>query len=122
LPKDADWLKQSGAVTQMWSSALLLLSTLNEVFLQENASHEADEANQQLWRARFDRARQRLQHAGIRLTDDLPNSKNSFVECRRRWNDLVYLVGDSMAYEVAEIDAPKQRRKRQFHPGNSFRR
>src|SRR3954471_12599451 len=33
LPKDADWLKQSGAVTQLWSSALLLLSTLNNVFL-----------------------------------------------------------------------------------------
>src|SRR3954465_12613521 len=29
LPTEADWLKQSGAVTQLWTAALLLLSTLN---------------------------------------------------------------------------------------------
>ena len=34
LPKEADWLKQSGAVTQLSSAALLLLCTLRDVFLQ----------------------------------------------------------------------------------------
>src|SRR3954466_3496138 len=65
LPKDADWLKQSGAVTQLWSSALLLLATLNNVFLHEKASDEADDGDRQVWRVRFDNARRRLRQAGI---------------------------------------------------------
>jgi hypothetical protein len=104
LPKDADWLKQSGAVTQMWSSALLLLSTLNDVFLQEKASREADDADRRIWRGRFDDARQRLQQVGIHVTDDLTRSGDSYVEYRRKWDRLVHLVGSTMAYAPAEID------------------
>ncbi|WP_439375167.1 two pore domain potassium channel family protein [Bradyrhizobium sp. DASA03120] len=109
LPKDADWLKQSGAVTQMWSSALLLLSTLNGVFLEKNPSHEPDDADRQLWRARCDNARKRLQSAGIRVADDLRDSFDTYIESRRRWDRLVHLVGNSMAYEVADIDPAMQR-------------
>jgi hypothetical protein len=47
LPKGADWLKQSGAVTQMSAAAMLLLSTLNQVFLQE-ASAEPDDVEDRL--------------------------------------------------------------------------
>src|SRR3954466_804139 len=65
LPKEADWLKQSGAVTQLWTAALLLLSTLNNVFLHEKASDEADYGDRQVWRVRFDNARRRLRQAGI---------------------------------------------------------
>jgi hypothetical protein len=109
LPKDADWLKQSGAVTQLWSSALLLLATLNNVFLQKKASAEAEDADRQLWRVRFDNARQRLQQAGISVTDDVPHSCESYVEHRRTWDPLVRLVGDSMAYQPSEIDTAIQR-------------
>ncbi|WP_025035549.1 hypothetical protein [Bradyrhizobium sp. DOA9] len=109
LPPDADWLKQSGAVTQIWSSTLLLLSTLSDVFLQKNPSHEADDADRQLWRIRCDRARQRLQHAGISVTDDRLHSLDAYVECRRRWDRVVHLVGSSMAYEAADIDPATQR-------------
>lgn len=106
---DADWLKQSGAVTQMWSSAFLLLSTLNDVFLEENASDEPDDADRQLWQVRFENARVRLQQAGIHVTDDLPRSSESYIEYRRRWDRLAHLVGNSMAYQFVEIDAAIQR-------------
>jgi hypothetical protein len=59
LPKEADWLKQSGAVTQLWAAALLLLSTLNNVFLQEKVG--ANDADHRLWPVRFENARRRLQ-------------------------------------------------------------
>src|SRR4051794_18295429 len=49
LPKEADWLKQSGAVTQLSMAAPLLLSTLNDVFLQDEASAETNDADHQLW-------------------------------------------------------------------------
>ncbi|MDE5463445.1 two pore domain potassium channel family protein [Bradyrhizobium sp. CSS354] len=109
LPKDADWLKQSGAVTQLWSSALLLLSTLNNVFLHEKASAEADEGDRQVWRVRFDNARRRLRQAGISVTDDLPHSCESYMEHRRRWDSLVCVLGNSMAYQPSDIDPAIQR-------------
>jgi hypothetical protein len=104
LPKDADWLKQSGAVTQVWAAALLLLSTLNNVFLQEKASAEASDADHQVWRIRFENARQRLQEAGIDVTTDLQDSPESYLEQRRRWDHLIFLLGSSMGYQPSEID------------------
>jgi hypothetical protein len=105
LPNEADWLKQSGAVTQLWAAALLLLSTLNDVFLQEKASAEVDDEDQRLWRIRFESARQRLQEAGISVTDDLQHSLTTYMQQRRRWDHLIGLLGSSMAYQPSEIDS-----------------
>ncbi|KRQ12672.1 hypothetical protein AOQ71_16145 [Bradyrhizobium manausense] len=104
LPDDAEWLKKSGAVTQVWLSGLMLLATLNGVFLHKKPSGEPVGANQQLWRVRYDHARERLLIAGICVTDDLRNSVESYVEHRTKWDSLVHLVGNSMAYALAEID------------------
>jgi hypothetical protein len=104
LPKEADWLKQSGAVTQLSAATLLLLSTLNNVFLQENASTEADDSDHLVWRIRFENARQRLQQAGISVTADFQHSLQSYIEQRSRWDHLIRLLGSSMAYQPSEID------------------
>jgi hypothetical protein len=104
LPKEADWLKQSGAVTQLSMAAPLLLSTLNDVFLQDEASAETNDADHQLWCVRFENARRRLQEAGINVTDDLQHSRESYIEHRRRWAPLIRNVGRSMAYRLSEID------------------
>lgn len=103
LPKDADWLKQSGAVTQMWSSALLLLSTLNDVFLQGDQLHDVDDADRQRWRLRFDNAQRRMQQSGIGLADE-PDGLEIYIEHRRKWDRVVHLIGHSMAYDDADID------------------
>jgi hypothetical protein len=109
LPKEADWLKQSGVVTQLSAATLLLLSTLNNVFLQEKASAEADDVDHSLWRIRFENARQRLQEAGICVTDDLQRSLESYIEQRRKWDHLIRLLGASMAYQPSEIDTATHR-------------
>jgi hypothetical protein len=109
LPKEADWLKQSGAVTQLSAAALLLLTTLNNVFLPEKASAEANDADHRLWRIRFESARQRLKEAGISVTDDLQGSLQSYMEQRRRWDQLIFLLGSSMAYQPSEIDTATHR-------------
>jgi hypothetical protein len=109
LPTEADWLKQSGAVTQLWTAALLLLVTLENVFLEKKASAEADDADRPIWRIRFENARRRLQQAGISVTDDLQRSTESYAEQRRRWDHLIRLLGGSMAYKPAEIDTATQR-------------
>jgi hypothetical protein len=102
--EEADWLKQSGAVVQIWTAALLLLSTLRENFLQEKAPAEADDAERGLWRVRLENARQRLQEAGIEVADDFQRGRELYQEQRGNWDHLVRLVGSSMAYEPAEID------------------
>jgi hypothetical protein len=104
LPKEADWLKQSGAVTQLSAAALLLLATLNDVFVKEKASAEADEARARLWRQRFENARLRLQEAQISVTADLQQSSKVYFEQRKRWDHLVRALGRSMAYAPSEID------------------
>jgi hypothetical protein len=114
LPKEAEWLKRSGAVTQTSTAALLLLSTLNNVFLQEKASAEADHVDRQLWRVRLENARRRLQEAEISVTDDLRHSLESYIEHRRRWDPLIGVVGNSMAYKPSEIDPAMHRRAPQW--------
>ena len=104
LPEQADWLKQSGAVTQLSAAALLLVTTLNDVFLQGKASAEARDGDHRLWRIRFESARQRLQEAGIDVSHDLTGSLQSYIEQRRKWDHLILRLGRSMAYELWEIN------------------
>jgi hypothetical protein len=104
LPKEADWLKQSGAVTQLSAAAMLLVSTLNEVFLQGKASKEPDDADRSAWNIRFDDGRRRLQEAGVAVADDVQRSLLSYLEQRKNWNGLVRGLGGAMAYLPAEID------------------
>src|SRR4051812_22322671 len=89
LPKQADWLKQSGAVTQLSAATLLLLSTLSNVFLQDKASAEADSADHRQWRIRFEAARQRMRQAGISVTHDEDASLKSYIDQRRVWDHLI---------------------------------
>ncbi|MBW7970668.1 two pore domain potassium channel family protein [Bradyrhizobium sp. BR 10289] len=109
LPKDAEWLKQSGAVTQIWSSATLLLSTLNKVFMGDKALADSNDADRHLWKLRFDHARERLQRAGISVTETVPQSQETYIGCRRRWDALVHRLGAAMAYQPAEIDTAIKR-------------
>ncbi|HEX7894604.1 MAG TPA: hypothetical protein VF447_10465 [Terriglobales bacterium] len=109
LAKDADWLKQSGAVTQMWASALLLLFTLNDVFLHDKASAEPNDTDRQLWEVRFDNARKRLQDADINVAEDFPHLRETYIEYRTRWDYLVRQIGAAMAYRPVEIDTAMKR-------------
>ncbi|WP_050401179.1 hypothetical protein [Bradyrhizobium embrapense] len=114
LPDDADWLKQSGAVTQMWSSALLLLSTLDNVFLHDKSSADPNDTDRRLWEARFEDARKRLQDADINVAEDFPHLRAAYIERRKRWNTLVRRVGGAMAYHPGEIDTAIRRPQTRF--------
>jgi hypothetical protein len=108
LPKEADWLKQSGAVTQLSAAALLLLATLNQVFLHGKASAEQDDAAHRPWQIRFDNARRRLREANISMTDDPQRSLELYMELRKRWDRPIRLLGASMGYQPSEIDTAMQ--------------
>jgi len=113
LHEEAGWLKQSGAVTQLSAAALLLLSTLNNVFLERETTTKAGGPdNEQLWRNRLENARRRLQEAGIDVGADLHNSLDSYIEQRRRWDHLIRRLGSSMAYQPSEIDPAMHRLSR----------
>jgi hypothetical protein len=103
LSEESDWLKRSGAVTQLSTAAMLLLSTLNEVFLEGDPT-PPDDADHRLWLTRFDDARRRLLEAGISVIDDPRYSQDLYIQQRDSWDHLVRMLGQAMAYKPPDID------------------
>jgi len=103
-----EWNKWRNAgmssVSSRWSSGMLLLATLNRVFLQDKALDGASGGDRQVWGVRFDAARRRLKDASISVTEDLARSREAYIEQRREWEGLVRSVGDAMAYDAKDID------------------
>lgn len=100
------WLIESGAVTDIWNSSLLLLTTLEEAFIErelpERASPDAQTRSQ--WRNRFLNAAARLQAAGIPLTGDLNSAGDHYISLRAEWSPHVRHLAPSMLYSLQEID------------------
>lgn len=104
--KQYGWLIESGAVEDIRSSSVLLLTTLEEAFipgdLPEPASPDAKTLS--LWRNRFFNAASRLQSAGIALTADLETAADRYVSMRSGWNSHVRNLAPSMLFSLEEID------------------
>ena len=100
------WLIESGAVSDIWKSSLLLITTLEETFipgdLPERASPDAQTRSQ--WRNRFFNAAARLQAAGIALTADLDSACDRYISLRSEWSPHIRNLGPSMLYSLQETD------------------
>lgn len=103
LPPDSNWLKQSGAVTQLSSSTRLLLHTLDDVFLRKEAAIGSDHADD-LWRKRFERALHRLREAGVTISPDGRAAWEAYSHQRGGWERIVQRVGRAMAYRRPDLD------------------
>ncbi len=104
--KEYGWLKKSGAVEQLWSSATLLLKTLSRTFVYDADEHwpEADEEVRELWRRRYFFALHRLRQAGIRTIDDEQRGAQDYIELRSQWNKGIAAIGPMLAYSEEEVD------------------
>ncbi len=104
--KQYGWLMESGAVTDIWNSSLLLLTTLERAFiaggLPERASPDAQTRSQ--WRNRFLNAAARLQAAGIALTADLDSAAERYISLRSEWSPHIRNLAPSMLYSLQDID------------------
>lgn len=112
------WLIESGAVAGIWTSSLLVLTTLEDAFipgdLPERASPDAQTRSR--WRNRFLNAAARLQAAGITLAADLDSAAERYIYLRSEWNPHIRNLAPAMLYSLQEIDpalfAPAQKEHR----------
>ena len=108
---DYRWLKESAAVAQSWHAAMLLVGTLEEVFLGGPAqgSNVADTGVRERWRTRYTAALERMRQAGIKTVSDPSAGFDTYVSLRERWDGQIARLRASMLYEAGEIDAPTDR-------------
>jgi hypothetical protein len=101
------WLKDAGAVAQLWDASMLLVTTLEDTFLPRGAPDrkaQPDQPTRDRWRARYDAALLRLQQAGIQITADRQAGAEAYIACRVQWDHHIKNLAPAMAYRMEEID------------------
>lgn len=101
------WLKQAGAVAQLWEASMMLLIMLENTFLPHGAPDREAQPDQQTrdrWRARYHAALLRLRQAGIEITADGQAGAEAYIACRMQWDHHITNLAPSMAYRMEEID------------------
>jgi hypothetical protein len=108
---EAGWVKKSASVQQLWSVSLMLVSTLDQTFLDQapEAGSDAGDDNAEPWRARYFSAVRRLRQAGVPLLADADTGAELYVKLRRRWDPLIAALAPAMAYSMDEIDPARSR-------------
>jgi hypothetical protein len=109
---DYRWLKESAAVAQCWRVAIVLVGTLEEVFLRGEPAQgpsAADAAARERWRARYMAALERMQQAGVKTIADPAAGFETYASLRSRWDGNVSRLRAAMLYDAGEIDAPTYR-------------
>ena len=105
--KEYRWLKNSGAVEQLWDGATMLLETISNTFLHEatrGSPHAPDDDTCELWRRRYFAALHTLRQAGIQTVDDEQAGAEYYVNLRRQWNDYITHLGPMLAYSTEDVD------------------
>jgi len=107
----AGWVKKSAAVQQLWSVSLMLVSTLDNTFLDQapEAGTDPTDDKAEPWRARYFAAMQRLRQAGLPLVADEETGAELYVKLRRLWDPLIAALAPAMAYSMDEIDPARSR-------------
>jgi hypothetical protein len=105
--EDYSWLKESATVAQCWRAAMLLVSMLEEVFLNGQPAppgSAADAGARERWRTRYMAALERMRQAGIITIADPATGFETYVSLRERWDGHIVRLRAAMMYEADEID------------------
>ncbi|MEG9438520.1 hypothetical protein JAO29_20440 [Edaphobacter sp. HDX4] len=107
LGEDYNQLKHLGALDELWEGSLLLLTALEQNFLQAGAAHREQPNRSEIscWTDRFMRAKDRLRAAGISTADDEQQALSSYVAMRSQWNHHIRRLAPSMMYRIEDIDS-----------------
>jgi hypothetical protein len=107
--EDYSWVKESATVAQCWRAAMLLVGTLEEVFVHGEPTQlrsPPDAGARERWRTRYMAALERMRQAGIKTIADPDTGFETYVALRERWDGHIARLSASMLYEADEIDAP----------------
>lgn len=111
---DYAWLKESGVVSQLGRTALLLVKTLCRAFVREvvdPGEFSPDAETMERWRQRYRLALQCLGEAGISTADPAAGEER-YITLRSEWNPYILKLARYGAYQMEEID-PRGYGKRQ---------
>jgi hypothetical protein len=125
--REYSWLKNSGAVEELWDGATLLLETVADIFLRpaiRGLPHTPNDDTCELWQRRYFAALRTLRQAGIQTVDDEQAGAEYYVNLRRQWNDYITHMAPMLAYSTEDIDpvgyrAEKASEEPQFQPHTS---
>jgi hypothetical protein len=108
LSDDCNQLKHSGALDELLEGSLLLLTALEQNFLDVGPvdREEPDSAEITRWTDRFIRAKDRLRAARIPTANDEQQAVTSYISMRTQWNGHIHRLVPSMMYCIEDIDHP----------------
>jgi len=101
------WLKESGALSQLWQGSILLLKMLNDTFVPgrlDDIEAPPSEENMTRWRRRYREGFQRIQEAGIRTVEDQAAGSDRYVSLRAEWDPYIMNLSKFGAYQADEVD------------------
>jgi len=100
-------IKKLRALDQIWDGSLLLLTSLEETFLPEDAtsSRQPGQKQKALWEGRIDNAIVELTAAGL-ATSERTDAREKYLELRSQWDSHIQRLAPSMLYSMQQIDSP----------------
>jgi hypothetical protein len=99
------WLKESAAVTQLWSATMQALVQLAETFLPQGIPEgEPSEQDQDRWRRRYHLALDRFRQAGIDTIEDVANGEETYIALRARWDRYLWVFARHMVHPMEQMD------------------
>jgi hypothetical protein len=101
------WLKESAAVTQLWSASMHLLTLLAATFLPgglPDAPNEPDPEMLARWRQRYAAGVRRLRQANIETMADEQAGAEVYCSLRARWDRYIRTFAAHMAHDFTNID------------------
>lgn len=100
------WLKKSAPVAELWRATLLLLTTLDRMFLPGGVSEAPapDAPTLERWRRRYFAALRRLRQAGIHTIVDEQTGVRDYISLRSGWDIQITRLAPALAYRMEEID------------------
>ena len=100
------WLKESGAVAQVWQAGLALATTLEDSFVKGGAPgpQPPEHAVAERWRRRYFAALQRLRQAGIATIANEQEGAAAYVALRSCWERDLTKLARSMAFDIETLD------------------
>src|SRR5436190_10057555 len=99
------WLKESGAVADLWRACMRALTGMAESLLPGGPPDpgEPQEKQKEQWRQRYFAALRRLRQAGIETFRDERTGAEVYINMRAQWDRYISAYAAFMAYEMREI-------------------
>ncbi len=108
---EAERLKASGPVEQLYRASVMLVRTLEKTFLPGHPpDRTVDSGRNAAWRSRCSDAVAYLARAGVPTVPDSASVEDAYVTLRAQWNADIATLAPALGYELSAVDTAGVRR------------